>query len=726
MERKGFAARAGHWSATHRRQAIGIWIAFVIAAVIGGSAIGQQEMSDSEELVGESQAAMEAVEDKGPAETVDETVLLESDRGVDDPAFQAAVADVTGRVEALPNVLQVSSPRDDPDLVSEDGTAALVNFEVRGSEDDVDGEQILAAVSDAQAANPDVAISGFGEASAEQQLNEVFEEDFARAETLSIPLTLFILVIAFGALVAAGIPVLLAISAVLATIGLVSIPSQIFPVNDALSSVILLIGMAVGVDYSLFYIRREREERKKGRSPAAALDVAAATSGKAILISGLTVIAAMAGMFLSGTNIFIGFGIGTSMVVAVAMLGSLTVLPAMMSWLGDRMEKGRIPFLSRLRGTSGESRVWGAVVGAVMRRPLVSIVVAGGALIALAIPAFSMQTVSTGAEDLPEGLSTVQAYERIQDNFESESVAAEVVVEAGDVRSPQLEAATAEMTRQARAEGVSVAPATTEYGPDGDLAIVNLPLAGTGEDQASQDALATLRDEIIPASFAATGAEVNVMGDTADPVDFNAMLSERLPLVFAFVLGLAFLLMLFTFRSIVVPLVSIGLNLLSVGAAYGILVLVFQEGLGQELLSANSDGVVQWLPLFLFVILFGLSMDYHVFILSRIRELVDRGTPTDEAVERGIRSTAGTITAAAIVMVAVFAIFGTLRFIDMKQMGVGLAAAVLIDATVIRGVLLPATMKLLGDRNWYLPSWLGWLPRARENRSSPEPVGANA
>ena len=304
---------------------------------------------------------------------------------------------------------------------------------------------------------------------------------------------------------------------------------------------------------------------------------------------------------------------------------------------------------------------------------------------------------------------------------------AEIVVEADDARSPEITAATRELARDARDAGVSVAAPTVEYGRDGDLAIVSLPLAGEGQDETSEAALERLREDLIPAAYGPTGATVNVGGDTADPVDFRAMLDERLPLVFAFVLGLAFLLMLVTFRSLTIPLVSIALNLLSVGAAYGLLVLVFQDGFAQGLLGVESDAVVQWLPLFLFVILFGLSMDYHVFIISRIKELVDGGMPTDEAIERGIRSTAGTVTAAAIVMVAVFAIFGTLRFIDMKQMGVGLAAAVLIDATVIRAVLLPSVMKLLGDRNWYLPSWLGWLPRPRHSpRPSPQPAGANA
>jgi RND superfamily putative drug exporter len=708
----GIAGRAGHWSATHPKTAIAIWIAFVVIAVMGGSAVGQREITDSEELVRDSSVAAKAIEDRGPAEVVEESFLIESETAeVGDPGFDAVIADVERRVAALPRVSAVQSPSDEPALVSEDRRAALVNYEIPGESEDVDGESLVVAGEAAQRAHPGYRIAATGEASGEFQLDGAIEEDMVQAEVLSLPVTFLILVIAFGALVAAGIPVMLAISAVIAAIGLIAIPSQIFPVNDALGSVVLLIGMAVGVDYSLFYIRRERQERARGLAPSAALDVAARTSGRAVLISGLTVIAAMSGMLLSGNAIFISFGVGTMMVVGVAMLGSITVLPAALSLLGDRIEKGRLPLLSRIGGGRGDSHLWGAVVGAVMRRPALSLLAAGGILIALAVPAFNMDTKVTAIEDAPSELSTIAAYERIQDEFASESPPAEIAIETRSPRGPKVETAVERLTESATEAGVAVAPPSIEYGRD--LAVVSMPLAGSGDDDESKRALAELREDLIPAAFAGTGAEVNVTGMTAETVDFEELLAERLPLVIGFVLALAFILMLVTFRSVTIPIVSIALNLLSVGAAYGVLVLVFQEGIGQGLLGAESETIVNWLPLFMFVILFGLSMDYHVFILSRIKELVDGGTPTDEAVERGIRSTAGTVTAAAVVMVAVFAIFGSLTFIDMKQMGVGLATAVLIDATVIRGVMLPATLKLLGDRSWYLPSWLGWLPRGR-------------
>jgi putative drug exporter of the RND superfamily len=352
-------------------------------------------------------------------------------------------------------------------------------------------------------------------------------------------------------------------------------------------------------------------------------------------------------------------------------------------------------------------------------------VVAGGALLALALPAFGMNVKSTGVQDFPQDLSTIRTYNQIQDLYPSEHPPALLVVQADDVNSPRVKTAIDEVSTKAQAEGVTLGGPQVRVNDAGTVAAVSVPLAGNGENDRSKDALSSLRDDLIPAAFDGTGATVDVSGDTASNVDWQDSLKDHLPLVFGFVLTLAFLLLLVTFRSIVVPITSIALNLLSVGAAYGLLVLVFQHGFAQGLLGVHSSGVTSWLPLFLFVVLFGLSMDYHVFILSRIKELVDRGMPTEQAIERGIGSTAGTVTSAAIVMVAVFSIFGTLSFIDFKQMGVGLAAAILIDATVIRGVLLPATMKLLGERNWYLPSWLEWLPKRRSGAPRDEaPAGA--
>jgi uncharacterized membrane protein YdfJ with MMPL/SSD domain len=718
---KGIAARAGHWSATHRKRAIGLWLAFVIVALIGGGAVGQRSLTDAESNVGESKAAEMTLDKQGPKDPASESVLVQSKtQTINSPGFRAALTSVRDQLVATGQFDSVESPKP-----AAGGHAALINADLKGDPEKADDTAAgtFAAVDQAKRANPGFEIGVAGDGTAEKQLSDSISDDFAKAETLSVPITLLILVVAFGALVAAGIPVILAISAVMATIGLVSIPSQVFPVDDAIGSVILLIGMAVGVDYSLFYLRREREERARGRSPLEAIDAAAATSGRAVLVSGLTVIAAMAGMFLSGSSVFISFGIGTLLVVAVAMLGSLTFLPAMMSLLGDRMEKGRIPFISRRRAKGGESRAWTAIVRAVMRRPVASILVTGTALVALAIPAFGMSVKSTGVEDFPQQLSTIKTYNEIQDLYPSEHPPALLVVQADDVGSPQVKAAIDEVSTKAQAEGVAVGGPDIRVNDRETVAAVSLPLAGNGENDRSKTALIELRDDLIPAAFGGTGAQVDVSGDTAGNVDWQDSLSAHLPLVFAFVLTLAFLLLLVTFRSVVVPITSIALNLLSVGAAYGILVLVFQHGFGQGLLGVDSDGVTSWLPLFLFVVLFGLSMDYHVFILSRIKELVDRGMPTEKAIERGIGSTAGTVTSAAIVMVAVFSIFATLSFIDFKQMGVGLAAAILIDATVIRGVLLPATMKLLGERNWYLPDWLDWLPKRRVADRRPAGTG---
>jgi RND superfamily putative drug exporter len=713
---KGIAARAGHWSATNRKKAIGIWIAFVVVALVGGSAVGQRQLTDAESGAGQSKTAEMALQDKHLQDPASESVLIQSRSATaNSPQFRAAVADVTHSLQSSGKVSHV-----DPPKPSSDGHAAVIDADLKGDPDDAEdkADAIFAAVDHAKRASPGVQIGVTGDATANKQLSDSISDDFSKAETLSIPITLLILVVAFGALVAAGIPLILALSAVMATIGLVSIPSQIFPVDPAIGSVILLIGMAVGVDYSLFYLRREREERARGREPREAIDAAAATSGRAVLISGLTVIAAMAGMFLGGNSVFLSFGIGTLLVVAVAMLGSLTVLPALMSLFGDKIEKGRIPFISRRR--TGSSRVWSAVVRGVMRRPALSILVTGGALVALALPAFGMNVKTTGLQEFPKGFSTIKTYEKIQSLYPSEHAPAVMVVQADDVGSTQVTAAVHQVTSKAQANGVSVGSPEIRMNDERTIESVAMPLAGNGENDKSKQALSTLRDRLIPSAFSGTGAQVDVAGDTANGVDWQDSIKTHLPLVFAFVLSLAFLLLLVTFRSIVVPITSIALNLLSVGAAYGLLVLVFQDGHGQGLLGAHSSGITMWLPLFLFVVLFGLSMDYHVFILSRIKELVDRGMPTEQAIERGIGSTAGTVTSAAIVMVAVFSIFATLSFIEFKQMGVGLAAAILIDATLVRGVLLPATMKLLGERNWYLPSWLDWLPR---RRSSVPPAG---
>ena len=606
----------------------------------------------------------------------------------------------------------------------------LVNFEMRGAADDL-GDEIeapLATVAALQQEHSNVTLGQFGDASAEKEISKAFEEDFQKAEAFSLPITLVILLIAFGALVAAGLPLLLGATAVMGTIGLLGPISQLHPLEESSSSVVLLVGLAVGVDYSMFYLRREMEERDAGRSWDAALNAAAATSGRAVLVSGLTVMAAMAGMFLAGNAVFVSFGIGTILVVGVAMLGSVTVLPAMLSFLSRKgwTEKGRVPWVAKRRHkTKGESRVWSAILDRVLKRPLVSAVLAGGVLAALTIPAFSMHTVNPGVTGLPRDLAVMQTYDKIDAAFPGDGVPAVTVVKAADVTTPEVQGAIDDLQRQAIASGKLHKPVDVEVSDDKTVATVALAVDGTGTDAASEQSLAVLRDQVVPATVGQLdGAEVAVTGFTAGSKDFNDVMKSHLPIVFAFVLTLAFILLLVTFRSIVVPIKAIILNLLSVGAAYGILKLVFQDGRFEGFLDYESvGGITSWLPLFLFVILFGLSMDYHVFILSRIREAVDGGMRTDKAVAHGIKSTAGVVTSAAAVMVAVFAIFATLSMLEFKMMGVGLAVAILIDATLVRAVLLPATMKLLGDWNWYLPKKLHWLPKF-SHEPSVEPAKA--
>jgi RND superfamily putative drug exporter len=432
----------------------------------------------------------------------------------------------------------------------------------------------------------------------------------------------------------------------------------------------------------------------------------------------------MAGMFFAGGRTFTALGVGAIMVVAVAMIGSVTVVPAVLAWLGDRIEKGRVPFLHGRRNSSGESRAWDWILTKVLKRPLVSAVVSAGILIVLALPAFGMHTVLTGTDDLPRKLEVMKVYDREQAAFPGGQIPAVVALEAKDVTTPEIQAAVKKMGDRAFATRLMNGPLSVDVSADKHVASISIPMRGDGTDQSSAKALSALRGGIVDQTAgAAPGVKsAYVTGIAAGTKDFNNLVKARAPIVFAFVLSLAFLLLLVTFRSIVIPIKAIILNLLSVAASYGILTWIFQDGHFQGLLGYKSNGgIVSWLPLFLFVILFGLSMDYHVFILSRVREAFDRGMKTEDAVAYGIKATASTVTSAAIVMVAVFAIFATLSSLDFKMMGVGLSVAILLDATLVRAVLLPATMKLLGDWNWYLPKGLNWLPHI-SHEPAPEPA----
>ncbi|SNX64766.1 RND superfamily putative drug exporter [Streptomyces sp. TLI_55] len=720
---RGLAARAGGWSARHRWAAVGIWVLFVVLAMGLGSAAGRVDVKDSDQLKGETHTAAKIIEDAGIDEPASETVLIQAkDAGgkATDADFRAAVAAVMKAVEGTGKVTDVTSPYDTK-TISKDGRSALVQFDMRGEADTAGDrvEPVLKAVEEVQKEHGSLRIEEIGGASMMKTFSDAFGDDFEKAELSAVPVALGILLIAFGALVAALLPVLLAVSAIMATMGLMGIVSHVMPMSDTANSVMLLVGLAVGVDYCLFYLRREREERQAGRDSRTALRIAAATSGRAIIVSGVTVCVAMAGMLFTGLAEFEAMGLASLMVVAVAMVGSVTVLPALLSLLGERVEKGKIPWLhpeSRLRrkrAGNRESRFWTAVLKGVLAKPLVYVVVAAGALLAIAAPALGMKTQNlTLDQEFGDSLPIVQTYNRVNASFPGGSEPAEVIVKAADINAPEVTAALADFKARAISSGASRGPVEIKLHDAQNLAFVYVPLVGGSDFDKAGQSLDKLRDEVRPATLGKVeGLQAPITGQVAGSKDFNDQLTGAVVPVFAFVIIFAFVLMLLSFRSLTVAITSIVLNLLSVGAAYGILVAVFQHGWGASLVGAEGVGaIITWLPLFLFVILFGLSMDYHVFVVSRIREARLKGRTTKDAIQHGVVTTAGVVTSAAVIMVAVFAIFGTLSMQSMKQMGVGLAAAVLIDATIIRGVLLPAVMALLGERNWYLPKWLHRLP----------------
>ena len=733
--RAPLAARAGRWSARHRKSAILGWLLFVVLATVVGGAVGQRDVAESEQGNGESRRGDMIVDAANYPEQTGEQVLIQGRGSIrsGDPQVTAAVRDVVSRLRHIKGISDIRSPLNPYDrasTVSKDGRSVVVDFHLPGDADDNETrvEAPLAAVTATQRAHPDVRVEEFGDASVEKAIGRADKSSERAAETFSYPATLVILLVAFGALIAAGVPLLLGGTAVIASVGLLGPLSRLHELSPQVSVVVALIGLAVGVDYAMFYLRREMEERDHGRSAEAALDIAAATSGRAVLASGLTVMVAMAGMLVAGNAIFASFGLGTMLVVAVAVLGSLTFLPAMLALLSAKgwIDKGRVPYVAKRRhATRGQSRMWGALLDRVLRRPLLSAVLAGGVLVALSVPALGLQFKNAGVDGYSRGLPIIRTYDRLQAAFPGGAVPAVVVVKASDVTAPGAQRAITALRERAIATGELMEPSSVEISPDRTVAKVMLSVKGSGTDAASEHSLEVLRDDVVPATVGGLpGAQVAVTGVTAGSKDFLDVMQARLPLVFGFVLSLAFLLLLVTFRSIVVPLKAIVLNLLSVGAAYGVLVLVFQDGHGEKLLDFHSvGGITSWLPLFLFVILFGLSIDYHVFILSRIRERVDQGMSTEDAVTHGLKSTAGVVTSAAAVMIAVFASFAVSTSQDTKQLAVGLAVAILIDATIVRAVLLPATMKLLGARNWYLPKALRWLPRSDRPRVA-EPARA--
>ncbi len=569
--------------------------------------------------------------------------------------------------------------------------------------DEVDADPLLDATAAVQADHPDLVVEQAGDVTIDDAINERVGEDLHSAELFSLPITLALMLLAFGALIAAGLPVLLAATSVAATIGICAPVSHLVPAEPTIYSMVVLIGMAVGVDYSLFYLKRERQERAAGRTTLDAVAIAAETSGHAILVSGGAVIASLAGLFVLTDVTFNSLATGSIIVVAVAVLGSITVLPALLAKLGRWVDRPRVPLLWRLTRRTTTGAISGRLLGPVVRRPVAALVVAGVGVVALAVPALSMKTHQASAETLPADIPAVQTFRAITKAFPSEGTSAQVVVTGADAAGARkaLEGLAEEA---GRSDDFAAAGATVQTSEDGSTSVLHLPIPYDESDDRATAAVERLRADLVPAALdgdALAGAEHAVGGGAAESLDYADKQSERMPFLLGFVLLLTMVMMILAFRSVLLGLVSTVLNLASVGVAFGILAIVFQHGVGESLLDFTSPGfVIDWIPVFVLVVLVGLSMDYHVFVLSRIRELVDGGMPVRDAVHRGIADTAGVITSAAAVMVSVFAIFATLSMMEMKMMGVGLSAAILVDATIIRLVVLPAVLILLGERAW--------------------------
>ncbi len=517
--------------------------------------------------------------------------------------------------------------------------------------------------------------------------------------------------LAFRALVAALIPLVMAVGAIFSALGIVAVISQNYAFAETYAEVLLLMGLAVGIDYSLFVISRFRTERNAGRAKLDAIATASNTTGRAVVYAGVTVMLSLTGLMLTRDSTFVSFSLGAVIVVFLAVIGSLTLLPALLSILGDNIDRIRVPFLGK---ENQGIRVWGAITDRVLAKPAVLATLTAASLVGLAIPILWLNLgFNSGADAVPDALDAKRGVQLLEQHFSSSLIVpAKVVIDSPNVESPEVQSAVDDFIGRVRQNDAFLGPFDTIVSRDKTLLRINVPTAGKVDDDASEDAIRLLREEVVPQAFAGSNAKVYVGGDTGEGIDYRDRMYNSAPYVFVFVLGFSFLLLLVMFRSLVIAVKAITLNLLSVAAVYGILVMVFQWGWGISILGSEETGIIEaWLPLFLFGILFGLSMDYHMLLLSRIKEFHDQGSTNEESVSQGIKITAGQITSAAAIMVGVFGAFATSRVLGLQQFGLGLGVAVLIDATVIRVILLPASMKLLGDWNWYLPNWLQWLPR---------------
>ena len=727
-----FTGRIAAWSARHRWWVVAASVMMLVLAVLASSIFDVKLLDDNDIAEGESGKALRLLDERfgeggAPSEQL---VFRHPSLDIDDQAYRSVVEELVQELGAMPEVSTVVSYYEvgDPRLVSADRHVLRAQVEIAdiaASDDD----KIDAILKTVYAARPEAGAGGFyigmaGDLSVLKEVDDLSEEDLSRVLMVTLVLALVMLLLVFRTVVAALIPLVLAMAAIVIAMGIAAMVSQAYSLGNGYEVLISMLGLAVGIDYSLFIISRFRYERQAGREKLEAITVASNTTGRAVFYAGITVVVSMTGMALTDNPVFISMAVGVILVVLVAIVGSLTFLSAVLSVLGDNVNRLRVPLLGRANGNGG---LWSAITKRVLARPAIFATVTTAALIALAAPvAFLEMAFLTGSPALHDAVDAKQAVVLLEEHHGGSLAApAMVVVDATDLTAPEVQASVARLVERVGRDSAFVGPFETVVSPAGDLLFVRVALAGDRET--AERGVELLRDEVVPGAFDGSGAQAYVTGETAVSMDFTDAMYRSVPYVFGFVLGLAFLLLVVMFRSIVIPVKAILLNLLSVASAFGVLVMVFQWGWGVSLLGSEAPGVIgSWMPVILFAIVFGLSMDYHMLLLNRIKEAYDRGHGNDASVSEGIRLTAGQITSAAAIMVGVFGTFALARDVNGQQFGVGLGVAVLIDATIIRSVLLPATMKLLGDWNWYLPNFLRWLPDLRVEAGETAEAAASA
>jgi RND superfamily putative drug exporter len=694
---------------------VGLWLLVIVTAFVLVAMFLAFEGDAEITRPTESKQADRVLDEGFPEEatsgqSITEVVIVRAEDG------EVRSAETRARVTALAADLRAAGAErvvtygDDRRLVSQDGdSTALLLALGRDGEDDVEAVvDVVERLDD----DPGYTAAVTGGFTADADEDAASLEDLKKGELFfGAPLAIVVLLLVFGTVVAGLVPLMLAIASIVVALALVALLAQIYDFSVFTQNMLIGMGLALGIDYSLFTLSRYREERRQGREKLDAIGTAGATAGRAVLFSGIAFVLAMLGLLLVPSTIFRSLAAGAILVGIVSVIAALTLLPAVLALLGDRVNALRVPLFGRAADQAGRGgRFWGAIVERVMRRPVLSLVVAAGLLLALAAPVLGLDTGTSGAATLPDRFESKQGYLLLRQEFPKESTEPVDIAVAGDVRAPAVESALTRLEHELARRPIFGEP-TAETNDAGNVAHITVPIAGNPDGERAIAAVRELRGVAVPRAFVGVDAEVYVGGDTAEELDYHDTVDYWLPLVLLFVLGLSFLLLTLAFRSLVVPATAIGMNLLSVGAAYGLLVLVFQEGVGNELLGLReAETIDAWVPLFLFAVLFGLSMDYQVFLLSRIRERYAQTGDTDAAIAFGIGSTARLITGAALIIIAVFWGFAMGDTIAFQQMGFGVAVALLIDATIVRSVLVPATMKLLGPRNWYLPSWLTWLP----------------